>query len=192
MIHGHTDFTGVRDRDLCDGHTDLPPPSHRPSRKMARPMKSADGAKHAARTHYETLDVAPTASSEEIKAAYFKLARERHPDKGGSSAAFQRLKTAYDTLSILAKRKAADAPRLAAVWDNALAKVGWAGLGHMGGQRGRVGAGGRVGTQGRPPSSLRRSPSTLSPFLSSPGHPQRAWEHLSRFPRSEGEVYGRL
>lgn len=159
---------------------------------MARPMKRAEGAKHAARTHYETLNVAPTASSEEIKAAYFRLARERHPDKGGSSTAFQRLSEAYDTLSIPAKREAYDAPRLAAVWDNAPAKVGWAGLGHMGGQRGRVGAGGRVGTQGRPPSSLRRSPSTLSPFLSSPGHPQRAWEHLSHFPRSEGEVYGRL
>ena len=78
-------------------------------------MKGAEGAKDAARTHYETMGVDPTASLEEIKAAYFKLAHERHPDKGGSTAAFQRLSEAYEALSNPVKRKAYDAPRLAAV-----------------------------------------------------------------------------
>ena len=40
-----------------------------------------------------------TASSKDIKAKYHQLARTRHPDKkGGSAAAFQQLHSAYECL----------------------------------------------------------------------------------------------
>jgi DnaJ-class molecular chaperone len=51
--------------------------------------------------HYKTLDVARTATPDEIKKAYRKLASQHHPDKGGNTAKFQELQTAYDTLSSL-------------------------------------------------------------------------------------------
>lgn len=53
-------------------------------------------------THYETLGVSPTASSDEIKAAYRRLARQSHPDVDPSPAAEQRFRTiteAYRALS---------------------------------------------------------------------------------------------
>jgi DnaJ-class molecular chaperone len=49
--------------------------------------------------HYETLGVAESAGPDEIKRAYRKLASQHHPDKGGDTATFQRIQTAYDTLS---------------------------------------------------------------------------------------------
>ncbi len=52
--------------------------------------------------HYQTLQVAPTATMEEIKKAYRKLALRFHPDKAGSDestlAAFRAIKSAYDVL----------------------------------------------------------------------------------------------
>ena len=39
--------------------------------------------------HYHTLGVAKTATPEEIKKAYRRLASLNHPDKGGDTAAFQ-------------------------------------------------------------------------------------------------------
>jgi len=61
--------------------------------------------------HYKTLDVARTATPDEIKKAYRKLASQHHPDKGGNTAKFQELQTAYDTLSDPAKRQQYDNPR---------------------------------------------------------------------------------
>lgn len=60
-------------------------------------------------THYETMGVATDASPAEIKTAYYKLALEVHPDKGGSDAAFQRLNDAWETLKDPEKREAYDA-----------------------------------------------------------------------------------
>lgn len=48
---------------------------------------------------YNTLGVAKTAGQDEIKRAYRKLASQHHPDKGGDTAKFQEIQTAYDTLS---------------------------------------------------------------------------------------------
>lgn len=59
-------------------------------------------------THYETLGVKKDASADEIKKAYRKLASEHHPDKGGVTAKFQEIQTAYDTLSDPQKRERYD------------------------------------------------------------------------------------
>lgn len=61
--------------------------------------------------HYKTLDVARTATPDEIKKAYRKLASQHHPDKGGNTVKFQELQTAYDTLSDPAKRAEYNNPR---------------------------------------------------------------------------------
>ncbi|MEA2455684.1 MAG: molecular chaperone DnaJ [Thermoleophilaceae bacterium] len=61
---------------------------------------------------YKTLGVARTATDDEIKKAYRKLARENHPDRNpGDAAAEERFKDiqgAYDILSDAEKRKAYD------------------------------------------------------------------------------------
>lgn len=48
---------------------------------------------------YLILGVRFGASSEEIRSAYRKRARECHPDKGGSQEEFQRLQSAYERLT---------------------------------------------------------------------------------------------
>jgi molecular chaperone DnaJ len=58
---------------------------------------------------YDTLGVPKTASAEEIKKAYRKLAREHHPDQGGDEARFKEIQGAYDLLSDPEKRQAYDA-----------------------------------------------------------------------------------
>lgn len=50
-------------------------------------------------SHYDTLGVDRSASPEEIKSAYRKLAMKHHPDRGGDQQTFQRLTEAYETLS---------------------------------------------------------------------------------------------
>ena len=59
---------------------------------------------------YEILGVAKTATPEEIKKAYRKLAAQHHPDRGGDTAKFQEIQAAYDTLSDPEKRAQVDNP----------------------------------------------------------------------------------
>ena len=55
-------------------------------------------------THYSTLGVADTATPEEVKLAYRKLAKQHHPDLGGDVAKFQQVSEAYETLADADKR----------------------------------------------------------------------------------------
>jgi curved DNA-binding protein len=61
---------------------------------------------------YESLGVARTASADEIRKAYRKLARKHHPDvnpgNAAAEAAFKKISAAYDVLSDDKKRKAYD------------------------------------------------------------------------------------
>jgi curved DNA-binding protein len=61
--------------------------------------------------HYNTLGVPRTATADEIKKAYRKLAMEHHPDKGGDINKFQEISNAYETLSDTDKRFQYDNPQ---------------------------------------------------------------------------------
>jgi DnaJ-class molecular chaperone len=61
--------------------------------------------------HYATLGVSKTATPDEIKRAFRKLASQHHPDKGGDTAKFQSIQAAYDTLGDTVKRAEYDNPR---------------------------------------------------------------------------------
>jgi curved DNA-binding protein len=60
--------------------------------------------------HYSTLGVNKSASSEEIKRAYRKLAAQHHPDRGGDTKKFQEIQAAYDILGDPEKKSAYDNP----------------------------------------------------------------------------------
>lgn len=61
--------------------------------------------------HYATLGVAKTATQDEIKRAFRKLASQHHPDKGGDTQKFQEIQAAYDVLGDVEKRSDYDNPR---------------------------------------------------------------------------------
>jgi len=61
--------------------------------------------------YYATLGVARTASADEIKRAYRKLASQHHPDRGGDTKKFQEIQAAYDTLGDEQKRAAYNNPQ---------------------------------------------------------------------------------
>lgn len=53
---------------------------------------------------YDVLGVKPTATEDQIKQAFRKLAQEHHPDKGGDADFFQELNEAYSVLGDKQKR----------------------------------------------------------------------------------------
>ena len=57
---------------------------------------------------YQILGVNETASQDEIKKAYRKLAVEHHPDKGGDENKFKKISEAYDTIGDENKRSQYD------------------------------------------------------------------------------------
>lgn len=61
--------------------------------------------------YYATLGVARTASADEIKKAYRKLASQHHPDKGGDTKKFQEIQAAYETLGDEKKRAMYNSPQ---------------------------------------------------------------------------------
>lgn len=58
--------------------------------------------------YYSILGVEKTATQDEIKSAFRKLAMKYHPDRGGDEAKFKQVSEAYDTLSNPEKRKVYD------------------------------------------------------------------------------------
>ena len=62
-------------------------------------------------THYNTLGVSENATADEIKQAYRRLANKHHPDRGGDTAEFQKIQSAYNVLSDDQARAQYDAER---------------------------------------------------------------------------------
>ena len=67
------------------------------------PPKEIDNTKF-----YKTLGVEKTATFNEIKKAYHKLALKKHPDRGGSKDEFAEIQNAYEVLSDKEKRELYD------------------------------------------------------------------------------------
>jgi len=57
---------------------------------------------------YELLGVSPDANATAIRKAYRKAALKAHPDRGGDTAGFQKLQSAYATLFDVEKRRVYD------------------------------------------------------------------------------------
>lgn len=62
----------------------------------------------AKRDYYEVLGVGKSASADELKKAYRRLAVQYHPDRGGDEAKFREISEAYEVLKDDAKRKRYD------------------------------------------------------------------------------------
>jgi molecular chaperone DnaJ len=62
----------------------------------------------AKRDYYEVLGVGKTASADEIKKAFRRLAVQHHPDRGGDEAKFREVNEAYEILKDDSKRKRYD------------------------------------------------------------------------------------
>ena len=58
--------------------------------------------------YYEILGLQPSATVEEIRAAYFDLVKHVHPDAGGNEALFRQVNVAYETLNDPLRREAYD------------------------------------------------------------------------------------
>lgn len=77
---------------------------------------------------YAVLDISPTATSEEIKSAHRRGARQAHPDRQGSPEQFREIQDAYATLGDPQKRAAYDQERRA--WMQSIGAVECPGCGH--------------------------------------------------------------
>jgi molecular chaperone DnaJ len=85
-----------------------------------------------AKDYYNILGVTKTASADEIKAAFRKLAHKHHPDKGGSAEKFKEINEAYQVVGNKEKREQYD--RFGSAYQNSAGGQGaGAGAGGFGG-----------------------------------------------------------
>lgn len=61
--------------------------------------------------HYKVLNIARSASQDEIKKAYRILALKNHPDKGGDEEVFKKISVAYECLSNIESKNLYDNPQ---------------------------------------------------------------------------------
>ncbi|MBI4281483.1 molecular chaperone DnaJ [Candidatus Uhrbacteria bacterium] len=79
-----------------------------------------------AKDYYNILGITKSASQDEIKRAFRKLAHELHPDKGGDPKKFKEVNEAYQVLSDAEKRKQYD--QYGTTFENAQAQGGMGGF----------------------------------------------------------------
>lgn len=80
-----------------------------PCRAPFRSFASRSSASARSRNYYDVLGVSRGASQAELKKAYYRLAKEHHPDAaGGDPARFAEINSAYEVLSDASKRKIYD------------------------------------------------------------------------------------
>ena len=66
--------------------------------------------------YYSILGLDKSASQDEIKKAYRKMAAKHHPDRGGDEEEFKRVQEAYDTLSNAELKQDYDNPEPSGFW----------------------------------------------------------------------------
>jgi molecular chaperone DnaJ len=84
-----------------------------------------------AKNYYDLLGVSKSASDDEIKRAYRKMAAEHHPDRGGNAESFKEINEAYQVLSDREKRGQYD--QYGQTFDQAQRQGGFGGGGFGGG-----------------------------------------------------------
>ena len=89
----------------------------------------------AKRDYYEVLGVGKSASADEIKKAFRRLAVQHHPDRGGSETDFKEVNEAYEVLKDADKRKRYDQFGHAGVGGGAAGGDPFAGFGFGGGEQ---------------------------------------------------------
>lgn len=87
-----------------------------------------------AKDYYSILGVEKTASDDEIKRAYRKMAHQHHPDKGGDQEKFKEVNEAYQVLGNPEKRQQFD--QYGQTFEQAGQQGGGAGFDPFGGQQG--------------------------------------------------------
>lgn len=94
-------------------HSCLQRPALLPRPRASLFHSTAPRLSHSAPTHYETLQVAPTADVKEIKRQFYALSKKNHPDHNKddptASTRFVAISEAYHTLSVPEKRAQYDA-----------------------------------------------------------------------------------
>ncbi|KPM53836.1 molecular chaperone DnaJ [Frankia sp. R43] len=130
-----------------------------------RDTPKSQSAQYLRASMYEVLGIAPTASDEEVHAAYRRVVKRAHPDAGGSQRAFLRVNAAYRVLSDPGMRRAHDLwlAHLLDAYDEPGRSGGNRSPQGRGTPGGRTGSGGRAGSAAPDPSGRSGRPDATAP-----------------------------